>query len=488
MTSISKNRTVIDKIRSYFSEWRLPRGSRIVVACSGGPDSVTLLHALHSIRSDFNLHLVCAYLNHGLRDRSEVGKDIAFLENFTHRLRIPLNVGHLPEGSIARQSRFQHRSVEELARLNRYSYLKTLVYSLNADFVATGHTADDQVETVVMRFFSGSSIPGLGGIPPKRNNIIRPLLACSRKEILAYVAEHNLTYRLDSTNHDLRYLRNRIRWELLPVLKSVFPFFTQSVHETSDRMRRYSELLKETAQQRLVWQFHPDSNSYRIPFSEFYRVPGLIRLHSILEVFNSWKKGENTDSPPIRLPYRFLFPVLSENYLETRKTLLRGYGFRLVLKAEFLFFERDVVCPYKMGYLITVKNGGVYRVQGQDRSLMISVGDEGKCTAGTVSLKKWGLNPPVIIRSKRSGDRIAIKGGMKTIKKLFTEWKVPENIRAVVPLLCDRKGILAVLGEAMGFCDRYTPRMIEMTNASDMGIFPVAVREMASDTEKKHIG
>lgn len=202
------------------------RNQVIIVAVSGGADSLALLHGLLGARQAFGLHLHAAHLNHQLRGR-ESEQDAERVEAWMREWGVPLTVESHDVGAFARARKL---SVEEAARMVRYGFLAQVAEREGAHAVAVGHNADDQVETIVMHFLRGAGLAGLRGMqeigghplhPPLL--LLRPLLSVPRAAIEAYVRERGLSPREDASNADARYLRNRLRHELLPLLEEYNP-------------------------------------------------------------------------------------------------------------------------------------------------------------------------------------------------------------------------------------------------------------------------
>jgi tRNA(Ile)-lysidine synthase len=189
----------------------LDRGDRVVVAVSGGADSVALLHALVALRDELALELVVCHVHHGLRAAAD--QDAAFVRDLAARLDCPATVARV---SVPRDG----RSPEEAARAVRHAALGRAAREAGAARIALGHTADDQAETVLMRLLQGAGPRGLAGIPVRRGLLVRPLLHVDRATVLAYLAAHGIRWVEDHTNRDPKLLRNRIRHDLLPLVEA----------------------------------------------------------------------------------------------------------------------------------------------------------------------------------------------------------------------------------------------------------------------------
>ena len=199
----------------------LRSGDRIVVAVSGGPDSVALLSCLVALSTRWNWELSIGHVNHGLRG-TESEEDAAFVERLGKHFSVPVSIR---EVWLKKQdAKFTKQSFQVYARQARYQALESILQERCATKIATGHTADDQAETVLMWMLRGSGTGGLSGIPPKRGSgIVRPILDISRSAIVAYLEQRQLEWRMDSSNRQPVYLRNRLRQDLMPHLKEYSP-------------------------------------------------------------------------------------------------------------------------------------------------------------------------------------------------------------------------------------------------------------------------
>src|SRR3989304_8936645 len=222
----------------------LQKGDRVIVACSGGPDSVALLHLLNQIKEKYDLKLFVAHINHKLRGQ-ESDEDERFVKRLAQNLRLD---SYARSFDVARIARKKKLSLEEAAREVRYEYLNKLALRLRATKISLGHNADDQAETVLMRLIRGTGALGLTGMSIVRGKIIRPLLQIKREEIEEFLKEQNLGSRIDSSNLRQDYLRNRIRLELLPHLKRNYnPKIIDTLNRTASILSAQEDYLeKET--------------------------------------------------------------------------------------------------------------------------------------------------------------------------------------------------------------------------------------------------
>jgi tRNA(Ile)-lysidine synthase len=206
---------LISKVNSTIEKYQmLHPGDKIIVAVSGGPDSLCLLDILKHVSQKKRLSLVVAHVNHGIRIE-ESKQEARFVRLKSSRMNLPFEELTVSVPAIAKEKSL---SLEQAGRKVRYEFFKKLLIKHKAQSIAMGHHADDQVETVLMRLIRGSGLQGLRGIPAKRGVLIRPLIECTRQEIEAYCKRGKIAYCIDYTNKETMYLRNKIRHQLLPLL------------------------------------------------------------------------------------------------------------------------------------------------------------------------------------------------------------------------------------------------------------------------------
>ncbi|MFH1889071.1 MAG: tRNA lysidine(34) synthetase TilS [Candidatus Omnitrophota bacterium] len=211
---------ILDKVKNTIRRFSLlAKGDRVLIGVSGGPDSLALLYLLNKLKKELKIILHVAHLDHMLREDSS--KDADFVEKLATKLKIAVTLGRINIKELSRKG-----SLEEIARNARLGFLFKVARDIKADKIALGHNLDDQAETVLMRIIRGSGLYGLSGILPKRNiagyEIIRPLIEIKRREIEAYLKKKKVRPRIDASNSEDVYFRNKVRNRLLPLLEKEY--------------------------------------------------------------------------------------------------------------------------------------------------------------------------------------------------------------------------------------------------------------------------
>jgi tRNA(Ile)-lysidine synthase len=240
----------------------LGKGEKVLVAVSGGPDSVALLYALMEIKNEFDLDICVAHLNHKLRGR-ESDQDQKFVKNLASEVDLKFFTKSI---DVKKEAKKRKLSLEETARLVRYSYLEDLANRIKADRIAVGHQADDQTETFLMRLLRGAGGSGLSGIPAKRGKIIRPLLETKKEEIEKFLKEKGQSYRTDSSNLLPNYFRNKIRLLLLPLIKKKFnPKIVDVLNRASNIISSQQQYIEKSCEEILDFLCKSKRKMVRLP-------------------------------------------------------------------------------------------------------------------------------------------------------------------------------------------------------------------------------
>jgi tRNA(Ile)-lysidine synthase len=433
-------------------------GQRVGVAVSGGPDSILLLHFMHLYAREAALKLAVVHFNHKLRGE-ESDADEQFVKQQAAELGIEF-VRSEPEGGA--EARPKRRNLEAAARDLRYRLFFSLLNRGRLDKIVTGHTADDQAETVLLRLLRGSGTRGLGGIYPALGGgkILRPFLSLTRNDIERELEERKLAFRTDSTNRELRFQRNRIRHELLPLLKKNFnPEIARLLAELSDRARDDEESLEQLAHERaLPWRVR-EGKEEKIPVRALVELPAAIQRRVLRQMVQA-VKGDVRG-----ITHRHLESLrqLAAGAQSGRKLLFPG-GLEARRDFDWLVVARGVKRNSVREFCVAVEMPGEVSVPelGTVFSLKLIEADAQRKTYN----KGWieGLDPQKLpgkltLRSWRPGDYFRPSGSRKVrkLKELFGRQKIPAGLRKWWPVLESGSEIVWVRGFAVASLAAATP-------------------------------
>lgn len=450
MSTRSFRQTIERTIRRYHL---LERGARVGVAVSGGPDSVALLAALRELQPTWDLTLVVAHVDHGLRQ--EAARDREMVKELCRRWELPCAVRELSPGG-------RKSGVEVWARRERYRFFAEVKEAYRLDRMALGHTQDDQAETILFRLLRGSGRNGLGGIPPLREGwLIRPLLACSRREVLAYLTEQKLPFAMDSTNADTTYTRNRIRHLLLPLLEREFsPRVRQHLAHLADLMREEEALLVKVARECLARVQEP-SGALSIP--RLRAEPDALRMR----VVRMWLLEYTGRAGRIGSAHVTRVLDLMDSGPTTGRLDL-PYGLRVVREYDSLRREKQTE-EASSPYVCTLFPGKelVLPEAGWHISLSAPVPWRGGQWRQADAAGGWqalfdvkALIGGITVRNFRPGDRICPHGmiGHKKVKNVFIDAKIPLAVRRTLPLVVAGEEVVWVPGCVRSEWGKVTPQ------------------------------
>jgi len=452
-------------------------GERVLLAVSGGPDSVALSHSLVELAREHRFDLHLAHLNHGLREGADC--DEAFCAELADRLELPFACSRV---DVAREARRNRLSIEEQARNSRYRFLEESAEQWGCRRIAAAHTQNDQAETFLLRLLRGSGATGLAAmrpiVPLGNASLIRPLLEVTRPEVLAFLESRTLAYRLDPTNQDRTIPRNRIRHETLPLLARLNPNLIATLARTTHLLREDEEWMEEETARVLEGMTSFDQGRLWLP------VNGLDSLHlalrrrvirgaiawargdlravtsrhvqDVLGLTAAGRSGRRLCLPGLQCGRSFDRIWFQENPLSHRPpsaSRLSGHAPQPTAKDErrsYNGFEYAVTVP---GELVIPEAGGSIRVEeAEPSSLPGAAGHTVKVALGEgdISLR---------VRSPMPGDRFRPLGapGSKSVSRYLMERRVDRDRRRVVPLVVrSDEEILWVAGHGISEASRVT--------------------------------
>jgi len=436
--------TLLQRFQNLITARRLVEpGEKVLVAVSGGIDSVTLLDLFVRSREELKLHLGVVHVNHGLRGR-ESDDDEVFVRSLAEGHDLPIYVSRLDPQEYVR---LKGLSLEGAARRLRYGAFQEVLQSEGYDRLATAHTANDQAETVLDHLLRGSGVRGLAGIPLIRDRTIRPLLPFTRKEIETYAADHQLAYRLDSSNLSPRFRRNRIRRELIPLLEERFnAAVVPTLAKTAVILREVEEYLQAEGK-RAFDQCVKAHEKEKI----------VLDLQCFLGYFNITKKyvllyaAQSAAGGGLRLNTDVLERILHiAEGQASGKTVPLGLGWEAKISGTNLVILRRPPVPFELSIEIG-RSYELFEGQAVFKSDLQPVGQKVEAFPEDPNLALVdydSLTLPLVVRTPRAGDRFRPLnlGGTKKLSDFFIDEKVPNHWRPYVPVVVCPKGIVWVSG------------------------------------------
>ena len=395
---------------------------------SGGPDSVALLRVVIALGGE----PVVLHVDHGLRSE-ESREDAEFVRELCRRLNVRCEVRRLElDGGSNLQAR---------ARDERYRLAEETAVRLGQQVVVTGHTADDVAETVLMNLARGTGLRGLAGIPPVRGRVQRPLIGCTRREILDYLKELDQPYRTDPTNLTGKYARNRVRLEVLPVLEELYPAAASNIARAASLVREDLEILEELATGTLEMR----GEEVILPLDGLMELRPSLRRHAVRLAYTTLVP----DTAP--LPSNLIEAVLGllEGREGTRTLNLPGGVVASGRSGEELVFYRG--SRSIVSYREEIRTGeavvfGGWRISARE----VSGYDHVDASRPEVAYLD-AANGPYQVRMAREGDIIRPLGlgGTKKVLRAMMDRKVPSDLRRSTPVVVDGRDKIAwiVLGE-----------------------------------------
>jgi len=436
----------------------------VLIAVSGGPDSVTLVYVLRTLATDYRLRLAIAHLNHGLRGK-DADRDAEFAADIARQLDLPF---YMEKKDVRQLQKIAHLSLEEAARKMRYGFFDEISARYGYNKIAVGHHGNDNAELVLMNLLRGSGPLGLSGIAPVRDGkIVRPLIHLKRSEIDDYIAERKLAFVTDTSNSDLSFRRNRIRHHLIPELEKAYnPAIIETLNRLATIMRAedlwFEDILSKDFNNCIAVK---GLDTVSIVLDRFEGLAAAVRRRILRRAIRSVKKDLR------RITLAQIDAVLTLVDKSPKMGCLDlPDGIRVVLKAAELTISNRPIddTPGADGsdgsagidYRYTITPPGALSIQEAGATIKLAeIGTHDIPDFNTVGknlafFDMDRLRFPLVVRNARPGDRFSPLGlnGTQKVKKYFIDNKIPRPRRRLCPLLLSAGKIVWIAGHRIDNC------------------------------------
>ena len=405
----------------------LPPGTRVLCAVSGGADSMCLLHYLWTNGEALGIEVFAAHFDHQLRGL-ESARDRTFVKDWCAARGIPCEIGF---GRVREYAEKNGMGTEEAARCLRYDFLEKTAEKLGCGRIATAHNADDNAETMLLNLCRGAGSAGMGGIPPVRGIIVRPLLGVTRKEILEYLNDNGIEHVEDSSNLSDDYARNRIRHGAMPVLREINPEFSRSAARAAALMREDEEYLSSLAADFIAKERRENS----LPAEKLSKLPVPVASRAVRKMCGRALGLEHTQA---------VLALADGSGLAYADVP----GLRVTRDAGRLYFGSEDCAGIEKRLLEPGMETPIPEAGLTAKTEIIDSCGEINSSFSNFFFKYENICGNIFCTCRRDGDKIRLlgRGCTKSLKDLFSEKGMTQRQRALTPVLRDDKGIIAVWG------------------------------------------
>ncbi len=394
------------------------KNETVVVACSGGPDSMTLLKITNDLKEELNLKIVCAHVNHKIRPESD--DEAIMVEDYCKQNGISFEYMTIDS--------YNNINFHQDARIKRYEFFNKCVKKCKAKHLLTAHHGDDLMETILMRIVRGATFKSYAGFSEKIENksytILRPLITYTKNQVLNYAKENKIPYSIDNSNNKDDYTRNRFRKYVLPQLKEE----DKNVHKKFYKFSKTIELYDEYINKDVEKHYNQIIKNTILNTSEFQKLDKIIQIRIINKMLE--EEYQNNLSLITDKHRDLIYKILTSNKpnqeisLPNHKKAIKTYN-------EFYIKTDNPKTTYQIELVdyITLPNQKTIEI----------IEDTDDTTNYTIRLSKQELKFPLYIRTRLDGDKIEIKGldGHKKVKDIFIDEKIPKEERDLWPILVD---------------------------------------------------
>jgi tRNA(Ile)-lysidine synthase len=442
----------------------LSSGDRVVVAFSGGIDSTALIYILNSLGKKLKIKLFAAHLNHQIRGK-DAEADASFVKKTSEKLGIPCFIEKFDVPGFAKQEKL---NLEDAARRMRYEFLERIAAKAGANKIALAHTADDNIETFLMRLIRGTGMKGLEGIPPVRDKIIRPMIELYRKEIERYLSSKKITARIDKTNYETKYLRNRVRRNLIPALESYNPNIRESLIRAISAANAVQDFVESKAKEAFKKVVSLKTNDeIRFNIKEFLKIDAMLK-GEVLRLAIVAVKKDLVDISRVHID-----DIIDQ--LEKKRAEVDLPGIYAVVNKGALSISREK--PEKNlsksfmrkleipGEINDANDGFIIEADVMDS---VPVSELHAKNPYQAFLDYDKIAKPLIVRNRREGDIYSPLGlkGKKKLQDIFVDEKIDIDERDNIPVIEDGKKIVWVVGYRMSEEAKVTPETKKVVKLS----------------------
>ncbi len=434
---------MLEKVRQWCSQQQLfVPGERILIACSGGADSLALTDVLLQLRQPLQLQLYVAHLDHMLRgDASRA--DAAFVRDFCRQHEL---VCFIQAADVAAYASKHRMSDEMAAREVRYGFLRETAAAIGGAKIATAHHRDDQAETVLLHLLRGSGSCGLAGIRPAADGIIRPFLGVTRAEIERYCRERNLAPRHDATNDQTEYTRNRLRLELLPQLREKYnPAVVEALCRSAELLADEHAFIQQYAREQWPSIVRTEAGDVIFDRQRLRLLPSAVQ-RELFRLGLKQVKGDLNGFSFLHIEKMMALTAAGQ----TGATLMLPRGIRIRCRYDDLEIfritaQRSLKPLAKIDFEMVLAVPGITQVQPLGLSVTTEIAEKfpDLRKSNSIVCDADKLEGPLCVRCRRPGDRFSPSGvgGSKKIKEYFIDQKIDRERRDFIPLFCDKNEI-----------------------------------------------
>ena len=409
----------------------------ILVALSGGADSSALLFMLAHYAKESNAKIYAAHLNHGIRGE-EADRDEQFCKELASSLCVEFFSKKINVPAIAKQS---GESIETAARRERYDFFDNIMRENQIKILATAHNADDNLETVLFNIARGTGLGGLCGIPNSRPTkygvVIRPILTMEKSEIISFCKNNGISFVTDSTNASIDYTRNKIRNQIIPVLKEINSGATKNASRMTETLKEDSLCLQSMAD----WFVEELGRDNSIELEKLCGSPASISNRALIVIYDKLSGGKTLEATHIKAIKELAkkgTPHSAVSLPDGIEAVVENGKLYFTQKNEKKAFEGDFEIILKNGENVISEscvdifiNSEQYSKNIYKKSILLSIASD-------------KINGTLIARNRKAGDKILSGGMHKSIKKLMNEKKIDLSLRSRIPIICDDSGVIAV--------------------------------------------